>query len=53
MKVNHKGDYAERRRKEYPSIADQMDAYWKGGAEEAAMRQRVAAVKAKFPKPVN
>lgn len=34
----------------YPSIADQLDALWKGGAEEAAMRARVAAVKARFPK---
>lgn len=45
-------DYREKRRLEYPSIEDQLDALWKGGAEEQAMRQRVLAVKTKFPKPV-
>jgi len=43
--------YARRRAAEYPPIADQLDAYWKGGAEAEAMRARVLAVKARFPKP--
>lgn len=52
MKIHVKGDYAERRRKEYPPLAEQLDALWKGGAEAEAMRQRILAVKAKYPKPV-
>lgn len=43
---------ANNRRAEYPSIEDQLDALWKGGAESEAMRQRIAAVKLKFPKGV-
>lgn len=34
----------------YPPIAEQLDSLWKGGAEEAAMRARIAAVKTRFPK---
>jgi len=37
--------------KNYPRISDQLDAIWKGGEEMEAMRQRVLAVKAKWPKP--
>lgn len=29
MKIAHRSDYAERRRKEYPPIADQLDSLWK------------------------
>jgi hypothetical protein len=43
--------YRHLRRAEYPPIADQIDALWKGGAERASMEARVLAVKAKFPKP--
>ena len=43
--------YAEKRQAEYPSIGDQLDALWKGGAEAEAMRAQVMAVKAKYPKP--
>lgn len=43
--------YAEDRREEYPSVADQLDALWKGGADAEAMRARVQAVKEKYPKP--
>lgn len=43
-------DYYSKRRQEYPSLGDQMDALWKGGAEQAAMMQKIAAVKAKYPK---
>ena len=42
--------YAEKRRAEYPSIGDQLDALWKGGEAAAAMLEKVIAVKAKFPK---
>lgn len=51
MKIKVKVDYAARRRHEYPSIEDQLDAMWKGGAEATAMKARVAAVKTKYPKP--
>lgn len=50
--VHVKVDYAGKRREAYPPIADQLDAIWKGGAEMEAMRLRVLAVKAKFPKPL-
>lgn len=43
-------DYRSRRAAEYPSIPDQLDALWKGGSEMAAMRERIAAIKTKFPK---
>lgn len=51
MKLRVKQDYAELRRKEYPTIGDQLDAMWKGGAALQEMAQKVAAVKEKFPKP--
>ena len=51
-KVHVKVDYAAKRREAYPSIADQLDAIWKGGAEMDAMRLKILAVKARFPKPL-
>jgi len=51
VKLRVKQDYAELRRKEYPAIGDQLDALWKGGVALEEMAQKVAAVKAKFPKP--
>ena len=51
MKVMHTPDYAKRRRGEYPPVEEQLDALWKGGAEAEAMRARIEAVKAKYPKP--
>lgn len=42
--------YAERRAREYPPLADQLDAIWKGGEEMERMRQLVMAVKQRFPK---
>lgn len=50
MKIRVERSYAEARRAEYPSIEDQLDALWKGGAEAEALRKRVQAVKAKHPK---
>ena len=35
----------------YPPIGDQLDAMWKGGDAEIAMRKMVLAVKATYPKP--
>lgn len=42
--------YEKQRAAAYPSIADQLDAIWKGGEEMEAMRQRVLDVKARYPK---
>jgi hypothetical protein len=44
--------YIAKRASEYPSIGDQLDALWKGGAEAEAMLAKVQAVKQKFPKGV-
>ena len=35
----------------YPSITDQLDAMWKGGAAMTAMQAKILAVKQRFPKP--
>ena len=43
--------YREKRSMDYPSIQDQLDALWKGGAEAAAMKATIDAIKAKYPKP--
>ena len=42
--------YIAKRAAEYPSIGDQLDALWKGGAEAEAMLAKVQAVKQKYPK---
>ena len=39
------------RRVAYPPIGDQLDALWKGGAEQAKMKEIILAVKAAYPKP--
>lgn len=52
MKLKVKQDYAEIRRKEYPTIGDQLDALWKGGVDLEQMREKVLQVKQKYPKPV-
>jgi hypothetical protein len=43
-------DYYAKRRAEYPSLGDQLDALWKGGPAQVAMQEKIAAVKAKYPK---
>ena len=43
-------DYYAKRRAEYPSLGDQLDALWKGGEAQANMFDAIAAVKAKYPK---
>lgn len=45
-------DYADFRRREYPSIEDQLDALWKGGSAAEDMKQRIMDVKSRYPKPV-
>lgn len=43
-------DYFAKRRAEYPSLGDQLDALWKGGSEQATMLQKIQSVKTKYPK---
>ena len=43
-------DYVARRVAEYPQLSDQLDAIWKGGSDEEAMRQAILAIKQKHPK---
>jgi hypothetical protein len=43
-------EHVRKRMAEYPSIGDQLDALWKGGAAAEAMLAQVMAVKAKYPK---
>lgn len=43
-------DHVSLRRVAYPKIADQLDALWKGGDAATAMRERVLAIKSKYPK---
>ena len=43
--------YTDLRAAAYPPIGDQLDAMWKGGDAEIAMRKMVLAVKATYPKP--
>ena len=42
--------YKAQRAAAYPSIADQLDALWKGGDAAAEMLARVQAVKTEYPK---
>jgi len=44
-------DYAERRRAEYPSIEEQLDALYHAGVFPADMAARIHAVKCRYPKP--
>ncbi len=43
--------YARDRRPLYPDVGDQLDALWKGGDAEAAMKVIVDKVKSDNPKP--
>ena len=43
-------DYYAKRAMEYPTPANQLDAYWKGGADRDAMQAKIEAIKAKYPK---
>ena len=44
-------DYYAKRRAEYPPIAEQMGAMWKGGQAMTDMQANIQAVKNKYPKP--
>lgn len=43
--------YDIKRRREYPSIGDQLDALFHAGVFPAEMAELLASVKAKYPKP--
>jgi hypothetical protein len=42
--------YAQKRMLEYPSIGDQLDALYKAGVFPEDMAEKIAEVKAKYPK---
>ena len=44
-------DYYAKRRAEYPPLAEQLDAVWKGGVAAEAMQAQIQTVKDKYPKP--
>ncbi len=43
--------YRDLRKVAYPPMGDQLDALWKGGAEQAAMKAIIDKVKSDYPKP--
>ena len=43
-------EYKLKRKAEYPSIGDQLDALWKGGEAAEEMLAKILAVKNKYPK---
>jgi hypothetical protein len=51
MKIEVRPDYQEQRRQAYPPVQEQLDALWKGGVDESAMRSRILAIKTRHPKP--
>ncbi len=48
---SHDEVYQLKRKYEYPSIGDQLDALWKGGQAAAEMKAQIDAIKTKYPKP--
>lgn len=42
---------AQKRAEAYPSVQEQLDALWEGGAAEAAMRERIRAIRLQHPGP--
>lgn len=43
--------YDQKRAAEYPSIADQLDAIWKGLDSMNEMQEKIMAIKDRYPKP--
>lgn len=56
MKITHTSDYNEKRKQEYPPLADYADAmYWASKGDNAKLEQylaKIEQVKLKYPKPV-
>jgi hypothetical protein len=44
-------DYYVLRANEYPPLAEQLDAFWKGGEAVEHMQQKILDIKNKYPKP--
>lgn len=44
-------EYQRKRAREYPSLGDQLDALYHAGVFPKDMADRIAAVKARYPKP--
>lgn len=42
--------YKSNREAAYPSVGDQLDAIWKGGADFEAMKNKIAEIKLRYPK---
>lgn len=43
-------DYYVLRKQEYPSIQEQLDAFWKDGSVQQSMQQTIQNIKNKYPK---
>lgn len=61
MKIQHKEDYRQRRKSEYPPVGDQLDAVYKMAialqevgielpADVAAWVNQIQSIKSKYPK---
>jgi len=51
LQAEHDGkDFERKRRAEYPSVEEQLEALWAGGQEMANMKARIKAVQDKHPK---
>ena len=50
MKIKIKGDYAKRRREEYPPAHEQLEALTEGGEKLDALMARIAEIKRRYPK---
>ena len=44
-------DYYAKRRAEYPPLAEQLDAMWKGGNASTNMQATINEIKTRYPKP--
>lgn len=50
MIIEHKENYAKRRKAEYPSIEDQLDLIYHEGID--AWKEKIQTVKDKYPKNI-
>lgn len=44
-------DWEALREDAYPSVEDQLDAFWKGGEIATTMQTKILAIKTRYPKP--
>lgn len=50
IRVDSPTAYQSYRKQEYPPLAEQLDAIWKGGSSMDDMRNKIMAIKSKYPK---